>query len=66
MESIEQPGNNGGGFFNANSATTFENPTGLTNWLSIYLLLAIPSPSPTPSGRWSAASVRGPPSWPPW
>jgi K+-transporting ATPase ATPase A chain len=42
MESIKQLGNNGGGFLNTNSATTFENPTGLTNWLSIYLLLAIP------------------------
>jgi K+-transporting ATPase ATPase A chain len=42
MESIKQLGNNGGGFLNANSATTFENPTGLTNWLSIYFLLAIP------------------------
>ncbi|MGA8371045.1 MAG: potassium-transporting ATPase subunit KdpA [Acidimicrobiales bacterium] len=42
MESIKQTGTNGGGFLNANSATTFENPTGLTNWLSIYLLLAIP------------------------
>src|SRR5271155_5236058 len=42
MESIKQLGNNGGGFLNANSATTFENPTPLTNWLSIYLLLAIP------------------------
>ncbi len=42
MESIKQLGNNGGGFLNANSATTFENPTALTNWLSIYLLLAIP------------------------
>ena len=42
MESIKQLGNNGGGFLNANSATTFENPTGLTDWLSIYLLLAIP------------------------
>jgi K+-transporting ATPase ATPase A chain len=42
MESIKQLGNNGGGFLNANSATTFENPTGLTNWLSMYLLLAIP------------------------
>src|SRR5271170_2368424 len=41
MESIKQLGNNGGGFLNANSATTFENPTGLTNWLSIYLLLAV-------------------------
>jgi K+-transporting ATPase ATPase A chain len=42
MQSIMQLGNNGGGFLNANSATTFENPTGLTDWLSIYLLLAIP------------------------
>ena len=42
MESLKQLGNNGGGFLNANSATTFENPTGLTNWLSIYLLLAVP------------------------
>jgi K+-transporting ATPase ATPase A chain len=42
MEAIKQVGTNGGGFLNANSATTFENPTGLTNFLSIYLLLAIP------------------------
>lgn len=42
METIKQLGTNGGGFFNANSATTFENPTGLTNFLSIYLLLSIP------------------------
>ena len=42
MEAIKQLGNNGGGFLNTNSATTFENPTGLTNFLSIYLLLAIP------------------------
>jgi potassium-transporting ATPase potassium-binding subunit len=42
MEAIKQLGTNGGGFLNANSATPFENPTGLTNWLSIYLLLAIP------------------------
>ena len=42
MEAIKQLGNNGGGFLNSNSATTFENPTGLTNWLSMYLLLAIP------------------------
>src|SRR5580700_11013538 len=42
MEAIKQLGTNGGGFLNANSATTFENPTGLTNWLSIFLLLSIP------------------------
>ena len=42
MEAIKQLGNNGGGFLDDNSSTTFENPTALTNWLSIYLLLAIP------------------------
>ena len=42
MEAIKQLGNNGGGFLNANAATPFENPTGLTNWLSIFLLLVIP------------------------
>jgi potassium-transporting ATPase potassium-binding subunit len=42
MEAIKQLGTNGGGFLNTNSATTFENPTGLTNWLSIFLLLVIP------------------------
>src|SRR3984957_7898146 len=42
MESIKQLGTNGGGFLDANSATTFENPTALTNWFSIFLLLCIP------------------------
>jgi K+-transporting ATPase ATPase A chain len=42
MQSIMQLGNNGGGFLNANQATPFEDPTGLTSWLDIYLLLAIP------------------------
>ncbi len=42
MEAIKQLGTNGGGFLNANSATPFENPTGLTNFLSIFLLLCIP------------------------
>jgi K+-transporting ATPase ATPase A chain len=42
MEPIKQLGTNGGGFLNANSATTFENPTGLTNWLLIFLVLCIP------------------------
>jgi potassium-transporting ATPase potassium-binding subunit len=42
MEAIKQLGTNGGGFLNQNSATTFENPTGLTNFLSMYLLLSIP------------------------
>jgi K+-transporting ATPase ATPase A chain len=42
QEAIKQFGTNGGGFFNANGASPFENPTGLTNLLSIALLLAIP------------------------
>ncbi|HEY5303569.1 MAG TPA: potassium-transporting ATPase subunit KdpA [Acidimicrobiales bacterium] len=42
MEAIKQLGTNGGGFLNANSGTSFENPTGLTNFLSIYLVLSIP------------------------
>jgi K+-transporting ATPase ATPase A chain len=40
QEWIKEMGNNGGGFFNANSAHPFENPTGLTNWLEIFGLLA--------------------------
>lgn len=42
MEAIKEFGTNGGGFFNANGAHPFENPTGLTNLLSVILLLSIP------------------------
>ena len=42
QEVIKQLGTNGGGFFNANGAGPFENPTGLTNLLSILLILCIP------------------------
>jgi K+-transporting ATPase ATPase A chain len=42
MEAIKQLGTNGGGFLNQNGATPFENPTGLTNFLSIFLILIIP------------------------
>ena len=42
QESIKQFGTNGGGFFNANGAHPFENPTAVTNFLSIILILAIP------------------------
>ena len=40
QEWIKEMGNNGGGFFNANSAHPFENPTGLTDLVEITLLLA--------------------------
>ena len=42
QETIKQLGTNGGGFFNANGASPFENSTGLTNLLSIVLMLCIP------------------------
>ncbi|MDQ2749269.1 MAG: potassium-transporting ATPase subunit KdpA [Pseudonocardiales bacterium] len=41
QEVIKELGTNGGGFFNANSAHPWENPTVWTNWLEIFLLLAI-------------------------
>jgi K+-transporting ATPase ATPase A chain len=39
QEVIKEAGNNGGGFFNANSAHPFENPSPFTNWFEIFLLL---------------------------
>jgi potassium-transporting ATPase potassium-binding subunit len=42
QEAIKELGTNGGGFFNANSAHPFENPTPLTNLLEIAALLLIP------------------------
>ena len=40
---IKQLGTNGGGFFNANSAHPFENPTPLTNFLQCLSILLIPA-----------------------
>ncbi len=42
QEAIKEIGTNGGGFYNANSAHPFENPTGLTNLIQIFLILVIP------------------------
>ncbi|WGX96587.1 potassium-transporting ATPase subunit KdpA [Nocardioides sp. L-11A] len=42
QEVIKNLGNNGGGFFNANAAHPFENPTGFTNLLEIFLILVLP------------------------
>jgi K+-transporting ATPase ATPase A chain len=41
--SIKQLGTNGGGFFNANSAHPFENPTPLSNLLEMLALILIPA-----------------------
>jgi K+-transporting ATPase ATPase A chain len=39
---IKQLGTNGGGFYNANSAHPFENPTGFTNMMELFAILLIP------------------------
>jgi K+-transporting ATPase ATPase A chain len=42
QEAIKQLGTNGGGFFNANSAHPFENPTPFSNLLAMFLIFLIP------------------------
>jgi potassium-transporting ATPase potassium-binding subunit len=51
QEVIKDMGNNGGGFFNANSAHPFENPNPFTNWFEIFLLLLIPFATPRAFGK---------------
>ena len=41
QEAIKELGTNGGGFFNANSAHPFENPSAVTNFLQMVLIFAI-------------------------
>ncbi len=43
QEIIKQLGTNGGGFFNANSAHPFENPTPFANFFTLVLIFAIPA-----------------------
>ncbi|MFI1369072.1 potassium-transporting ATPase subunit KdpA [Streptomyces griseochromogenes] len=42
QEAIKELGTNGGGYFNANSAHPFENPSAFTNLFEIFLILVIP------------------------
>ena len=51
QEVIKDAGNNGGGFFNANSAHPFENPNPFTNWFEIFLLLLTAFSLPRTFGR---------------
>lgn len=51
QEAIKEFGTNGGGFFNANAAHPFENPTLLTNFIEIFLILLIPATLPLVFGR---------------
>jgi potassium-transporting ATPase potassium-binding subunit len=48
---IKQLGSNGGGFFNANSAHPFENPTPFSNVLQLLAILLIPVALPFTFGR---------------
>ena len=43
QEAIKMLGTNGGGFFNANSAHPYENPSALSNFLEMIIILLIPA-----------------------
>ncbi|HXO81154.1 MAG TPA: potassium-transporting ATPase subunit KdpA [Mycobacterium sp.] len=59
QEAIKELGTNGGGFYNANSAHPFENPTRWTNWVEIFLLLAISFSLPRTFGRMVDSKKQG-------
>jgi K+-transporting ATPase ATPase A chain len=59
QEAIKMLGTNGGGFFNANSAHPFENPTPLTNFLQMLSMLLIPAALCFTFGRMVGDSRQG-------
>ncbi|OMC45310.1 potassium-transporting ATPase subunit KdpA [Mycobacterium sp. IS-1264] len=59
QEAIKLLGTNGGGFYNANSAHPFENPTAWTNWVEIFLLLVISFSLPRTFGRMVNSKKQG-------
>jgi K+-transporting ATPase ATPase A chain len=59
QEAIKELGNNGGGFLNANSAHPFENPTGLSNFLEMFLILLAPFALTYTFGRYSGRQRQG-------
>ncbi len=59
QEAIKLLGTNGGGFFNANSAHPFENPTPLTNFVEVLALLAIPAGLTYTFGRYAGNQLQG-------
>ena len=54
---IKSVGTNGGGFFNANSAHPYENPTPISNYIQLILIMAIPAGFTITFGR-MAGDVR--------
>ena len=63
QEVIKEFGTNGGGFFNANSAHPFENPTPFTNFFEMVLIFAIPSGLTYTLGRMTGSQRHG---WAVW
>jgi potassium-transporting ATPase potassium-binding subunit len=59
QEAIKELGTNGGGFFNANSAHPFENPTPLTNFLEMVLIFSIPAALTYTYGRMAGSQRQG-------
>ncbi len=59
QEAIKLFGTNGGGFFNANSAHPFENPTPFTNFLQMVLIFAIPAALTYTYGRMAQNQKHG-------
>jgi K+-transporting ATPase ATPase A chain len=59
QEVIKMLGTNGGGFFNANSAHPFENPTPLTNLFQIFLIFVIPAGLTYTLGRMTGSPGHG-------
>ncbi|HET9399865.1 MAG TPA: potassium-transporting ATPase subunit KdpA [Candidatus Acidoferrales bacterium] len=63
QEIIKELGTNGGGFFGANSAHPFENPTPFTNFFQMLAILAIPSGLTYTLGRMTGSQRHG---WAVW
>lgn len=63
QEAIKELGTNGGGFFNANSAHPYENPTPFTNFLQLVMIFAIPSGLTYTLGRMTRSPRHG---WAVW
>jgi K+-transporting ATPase ATPase A chain len=59
QEAIKMLGTNGGGFFNANSAHPFENPTPLTNFLELLSIFLIPAGLTVTLGRMVGSPKHG-------
>jgi K+-transporting ATPase ATPase A chain len=59
LEAIKEVGTNGGGWFNANSAHPFENPTPLTNFVENLLMLLIPASLTYTFGRMVGSTRQG-------